>query len=244
MIATHTPRFLDLGDRGLVVEFGDTIDEAINACVLRLDAAMARSAIDGVLETVPTYRSLMILFDPQRLRRRELREAVLGILSNPAVDGPDASTRHWRLPVLYGGASGQDLEAVASMHGLTTGEVIALHAGADYRVYMIGFMPGFAYLAGLPPAIHTGRRTNPRQKTPPRSISIGGKQAAVSPPLEIPSGWHLLGQTPVRVYDPSRTDQPFLLASGDHVRFEPVAAPEYERLCKEAEAGGIVATLE
>jgi allophanate hydrolase subunit 1 len=105
-------------------------------------------------------------------------------------------------------------------------------------------MPGFTYLGGLPEAIHTSRRTTPRQKTPPRSVSIGGKQAAVSPPMAIPSAWQMLGQTPVRVYDPRRADRPFLLASGDHVRFEPVKEAEYKRLCALAESGETVAQLE
>lgn len=159
-------------------------------------------------------------------------------------DAPSSSTRRWRIPVLYGGASGEDLETVAALHGLTTDEVVDLHTGADYRVYMIGFMPGFAYLGGLPEAVHTSRRTNPRQKTPPRSISIGGRQAAVSPPIEVPSGWHLLGQTPVRVYDPRRAEQPFLLKSGDRVRFERIGQTEYDRLCQAAENGEIIAGLE
>jgi allophanate hydrolase subunit 1 len=109
---------------------------------------------------------------------------------------------------------------------------------------MIGFMPGFTYLGGLPEAIHTSRRTTPRQKTPPRSVSIGGQQAAVSPPMAIPSAWQMLGQTPVHVYDPRRADRPFLLASGDHVRFEPVNEAEYERLCRLADAGETIAELE
>lgn len=245
MIATEKmPRLLDAGDCGLVVEFGDTIDEATNARVLRLDAALTEARLDGVRETVPTYRSLLILFDPQRLRRRALREAVLQAFPHLNADGPSSSIRRWRIPVLYGGASGEDLETVAALHGLTTDEAARLHAGADYRVYMIGFMPGFAYLGGLPEAIHTSRRTTPRQKTPPRSISIGGKQAAVSPPIEVPSGWHLLGQTPVRVYDPRRTEQPFLLKSGDRVRFDRIGQAEYDRLCRAAEAGDIIAELE
>ena len=244
MIATdNMPRLLDAGDCGLVVEFGDTIDEAVNARVLRLDAALTEARLDGVRETVPTYRSLLILFDPQRLRRRPLQEAVLRMLTHLDADAPSSPTRRWRIPVLYGGASGEDLETVAALHGLTTDEVARIHAGADYRVYMIGFMPGFAYLGGLPEAIHTGRRTNPRQKTPPRSISIGGKQAAVSPPIEVPSGWHLLGQTPVRVYDPRRAEQPFLLKSGDRVHFERIGQTEYDRLCRAAESGEIIAEL-
>jgi 5-oxoprolinase (ATP-hydrolysing) subunit B len=243
MSGHDSPRFLDAGDCGLVVEFGDTIDEAINARVLSLDAALAAVALDGVRETVPTYRSLLINFDPRTLRRRELTREIERLLAEIGPESVARPTRYWRFPVLYGGTHGEDLDAVAAMHEMTTAEVVALHSGADYRVYMIGFMPGFSYLGGLPEAIHTSRRPNPRQKTPPRSVSIGGSQAAVSPPFAIPSAWNMLGQTPVHVYDPSRQERPFLLVSGDHVCFEPIKEADYERLCRAAEAGEIVAEL-
>ena len=106
---------------------------------------------------------------------------------------------------------------------------------------MVGFAPGFAYLGGLPERIHTSRRPSPRMKTPPRSISIGGQQAAIAPPLEVPSGWHLLGQTPVRSYDPKRSERPFLFAAGDTVSFYPIAREEYRELTEAAEHGAIVA---
>ena len=237
------PRFLDAGDCGLVVEFGDGIDAAVNARVLRLDAALSAMS-DGIRETVPTYRSLLVLYDPRRLRRHALKDRITRLLQDSGNEDFAGPHRIWHIPVCYGGLHGEDLDAVAALHGLSSDEVVRLHAGAVYRVYMIGFMPGFTYLGGLPEAIHTSRRTTPRQKTPPRSVSIGGKQAAVSPPMAIPSAWQMLGQTPVHVYDPRRADRPFLLASGDHVRFEPVKETEYERLCAFAESGETVAQLE
>ena len=245
MKATETwPRFLDAGDCGLVVEFGDGIDEAVNARVLRLEADIAAASPDGIRETVPTYRSLLILYDPRRIRRQALRDKVAALLASAGGSVATANRRLWHIPVCYGGACGEDLDLVAAQHGLTSDEVVRLHSGATYRVYMIGFMPGFTYLGGLPEAIHTSRRTTPRQKTPPRSVSIGGKQAAVSPPMAIPSAWQMLGQTPVRVYDPRRGVRPFLLSSGDLVRFEPVATAEYERLCALAQSGETIAQLE
>lgn len=236
------PRLLDAGDGGLVVELGSTISETTNRQVIALGNALGALALPGIIEIVPTYRSLLVLFDPLALPRATLRDAIARLWPPPV----ETSERrgHWRVPVLYGGAHGVDLEGVARTHSLTPDEVVALHAGAEYRVYMIGFAPGFAYLGGLPASIHTSRRTDPRLKTPPRSISIGGQQTAVSPPLEIPSGWHLLGQTPVRSYDPRRTEKPFLFAAGDIIRFVPVAADEYEEMCARAEAGGEVATWE
>lgn len=233
------PRLLDAGESGLVVEFGDAIDETINRQVIALADALAARELAGVREVVPTYRSLLVLFDPLALSRESLREEVLALWPPRTEAGETHGI--WRVPVLYGGEHGVDLDHVAHVHGLTTQEVIDLHSGADYRVYMIGFAPGFAYLGGLPEAIHTSRRTGPRMETPPRSVSIGGKQTAVSPPLSIPSAWHLLGQTPVRSYDPARAERPFLFAAGDTIRFVPIKAGEYDRLCQAAEAGEIVA---
>lgn len=238
----HLPRLLDAGDGGLVVELGSDISEATNRRVIALGDALGRLALPGIIEIVPTYRSLLILFDPLALPRTTLRDEV-HLLWPPRV-ADSARHGHWRVPVLYGGEHGVDLEGVARSHGLATDEVVALHSGAEYRVYMIGFAPGFAYLGGLPEAIHTSRRTDPRLKTPPRSISIGGQQTAISPPLEIPSGWHLLGQTPVRSYDPRRAEKPFLFAAGDVIRFMPITPGDYRDMCAAVEAGAEVAIWE
>ncbi|WGD29843.1 5-oxoprolinase subunit PxpB [Ancylobacter sp. WKF20] len=241
-LAPEAPRLLDAGESGLVIEFGDAIDEDVNRRVIALAAALEALCLPGLREVVPTYRSALVLFDPLLLPRHELRAAVLELATQD--HAAEATGTVWRVPVLYGGAHGVDLDAVARLHGFTTDEVIGLHSGANYRVYMIGFAPGFAYLGGLPEPIHTSRRTDPRLKTPPRSISIGGRQAAISPPLEIPSGWHLLGQTPVRSYDPARTERPFLFAAGDTIRFVPIAAAEYDALCRAAEQGALIAEAE
>jgi len=236
------PRLLDAGDGGLVVELGSDIHEGVNRAVIGLGDALSALGIPGIRELVPTYRSLLILFDPLELPRETLRTQVMALW--PPRSGKARRHRSWRVPVLYGGEHGVDLESVAAMHGLSPEEVVALHSGAEYRIYMIGFAPGFAYLGGLPERIHTSRRADPRMKTPPRSISIGGRQSAVSPPLEIPSGWHLLGQTPVRSYDRRRTDKPFLFEAGDTIRFEPVSVADYEEMCAIVEAGGEVALRE
>ncbi|MCJ8145057.1 5-oxoprolinase subunit PxpB [Ancylobacter sp. A5.8] len=234
---TSPPRLLDAGDGGLVVEFGSDVDEAVNRRVVALDRALTEHPVQGVRETVPTYRSLLVLFDPLAIGRDALARHILALDHG---EDDAAGGAHWRVPVRYGGEHGVDLEAVAKLHGLSTEELIAIHSGALYRVYMIGFAPGFAYLGGLPEAIHTSRRTDPRPKTPPRSVSIGGRQAAVSPPLEVPSGWHLLGQTPVRSYDPARAE-PFLFAPGDTLGFYPVGADEYDDMLAAAQRGEVVA---
>jgi KipI family sensor histidine kinase inhibitor len=210
------PRLLLAGDTALTVEFGDAIDPAINARVLALDRALETAAVPGLVERVPTYRSLQIHYDPELLATAELIAAIERLTSNLALDAP--AGRRWTVPVAYGGDLGIDLDAVAERTGLSAEEVIARHLAGDYRVYMIGFQPGFTYLGGLDEKLHLPRRESPRLKTPAGTISIGGIQAAIAS-IEAPSGWHLLGRTPARAFDPARAE-PFLFATGDRIRFE------------------------
>jgi KipI family sensor histidine kinase inhibitor len=231
------PRILPCGDSAVTVEFGDTIDPDLNGKVLALDEILRQHAPAGLVETVPTYRSLTVQFDPvatdyDALARFLAEEG--GKLAPRATMG-----RRWRVPVVYGGAFGIDLDEVAALHGLTASRLIDIHAGAVYRIYMIGFLPGFAYLGGLDPRIATSRRTQPRAKIPAGSIMIGGVQAGIAP-MEMPSGWHLLGRTPVRSYAPER-DPAFLFAAGDEIVFEPVDASHWDRLDRAALAGEPVA---
>lgn len=231
---------LQAGDQALVVEFGDTIDARLNRLVQALDRRVAEAAIDGVIECVPTYRSLMIVYDPLRVGSAAMRKRIAKLVPKSAE--AEAPARRWTIPVAYGGVHGLDLDDVARMHDLSSDEVIALHSGAEYRVYMIGFSPGLAYLGGLPERLHTPRRTSPRLRVPPSSVAIGGIQAAVFS-VEIPSGWHLLGRTPERMFNLRRT-QPFLLGAGDRVRFRPISPTEYDRLAALAERGEVVAESE
>lgn len=225
-------RLAPVGDAALLIELGQTVDEAINARVLALDAAIRALDLPGVVELVPTYRSILLHLDP------EVTDAVTlaAQIRRLRLDGLDQAPagRLWTVPVAYGGANGLDLDEVAAMHGLTPEQVIALHGKPTYRVYMIGFIPGFTYLGGLDPALHTSRRENPRLKTPAGTISIGGAQAAVSS-VECPSGWRLLGRTPVRAFDAER-NPPFLFAPGDRIRFRPIPADGFAAL--DAHAAG------
>jgi KipI family sensor histidine kinase inhibitor len=233
----QTPRFLPCGDTALTVEFGSTIGPDLNGKVLALDALLRDNPPAGLIETVPTYRSLILQFDPTVLDYdaliRWLEEATSGLQPQSAT-----GTR-WRVPVVYGGEYGVDLEDVAQRHGLTPSQLIEIHASAVYRIYMIGFLPGFAYLGGLDPRITTSRRTQPRLKVPSGSIMIGGEQAGIVP-MEMPSGWHLLGRTPVLSYAPER-DPAFLFATGDEIVFEPIDAAQWNELEKAALAGESVA---
>jgi KipI family sensor histidine kinase inhibitor len=232
-----TPKILPCGDSALTVEFGDTIDPDLNGLVLALDDSLRRHAPAGLVETVPTYRSLTVQFDPTDTDY----DALVGFLSHEVrgLSPRNAVGRRWQVPVVYGGAFGADLDHVAEQHGLTGSQVIDIHAGAIYRIYMIGFLPGFAYLGGLDPRIATSRRTQPRARIPGGSIMIGGVQAGIAP-MEMPSGWHLLGRTPVRAYAPER-DPAFLFAAGDEIVFQPVDASRWDALEKDALAGEPVA---
>jgi len=234
-----TPRIVPASEAALVVEFGDTIDEAINAKVLGLDRATARAKIDGIIETVPTYRSLLVHYDPLTLSFAELAARMLTLANAPPIE--NGARRRWRVPVVYGGAFGIDLEDVARARGMSADEVVRRHAGADYYVAMLGFLPGFAYLAGLDPKLATPRRHEPRMVTPAGTISIGGVQAGIQC-LESPTGWHLLGRTPVRTYHPNR-EPVFLMEPGDAVTFYAVDASKWEVLDAAAEAGEPVAEL-
>jgi KipI family sensor histidine kinase inhibitor len=233
------PRFLPAGDAALTVEFGSAIDDKVNRRVLALDNALRRAAVSGVLEAVPTYRSLLIHYDPVQIAFKGLCDRVL-----PLIDQPNQSSdscRRWRVPVSYGGEFGIDLEVIARSREISPDELIRLHVSGDYRVAMIGFTPGFAYLSGLAPRIATPRRPNPRSSTPSGTISIGGQQTGIQC-LAGPSGWHLLGRTPVRTFHPHR-DPIFLMEPGDAISFYQIDQAEFERLDRLAEQGDPVASL-
>lgn len=227
---THLPRIVPVGDMAILIELGETIDPRINAAVIALDRRIRAMAIEGVVDLVPTYRSLLVHYDPDRIDGH----ALLARLSKLRIDfeEPPTEGRLWTVPVAYGGEFGMDLEAVARRHGISPEEVIRLHTGPTYRVYMVGFVPGFTYLGGLDPRLHTPRLEEPRPRTPAGSVSIGGIQTGIAS-VEIPSGWHLLGRTPVRTFDPERTP-PLLLEPGDRVRFVPIDPARFVELDRRA----------
>jgi KipI family sensor histidine kinase inhibitor len=233
------PRLLLSGDSAITVEFSRTIDDAANQRVLALDRTLAREPVAGVSETVPTYRSLLVHYDPLLIDFAALSEklAVLAQLPVPA----STKTRRWRIPVVYGGEYGIDLEDVAKTLNTTPDDIVARHIAGDYRVAMIGFTPGWSYLSGLQSSLHLPRRHNPRLLTPAGTISIGGVQTGVQC-LAGPSGWHLLGQTAVRTYQLHR-DPIFLLEPGDRVMFSAVDAKTFAEQDRAAERGEIVAEL-
>jgi KipI family sensor histidine kinase inhibitor len=233
------PRFLACGDAAVTIEFGTAIDPAISARVLALDAELNAQKAPGLIETVPTYRSLMVQFDSLIFDYERFQQQVRSVAET--LEAAPASGRRWKVPVVYGGTFGIDLDATAERHGLTPAQLIEKHTAPVYRVYMIGFMPGFTYLGGLDPSIATSRRTDPRPMTPAGCISIGGIQALIAGQA-MPSGWHILGLTPVRTFMAGR-EPAFLTAPGDEVVFEPVDAARWDALDRAAAAGEPVAEL-
>ena len=233
------PRLLPSGDSAISVEFSRTIDDAANRRVLALDRAMAAEPVAGVTETVPTYRSLLVHYDPVQVGFAELCATLLGLTRRPIP--PAAKTRRWRIPVCYGGEHGIDLEEVAKALETTPDDIVARHVAGNYRVAMIGFTPGWSYLSGLEKFLHMSRRQNPRLLTPAGTISIGGVQTGIQC-LAGPSGWHLLGRTPVRTYQLHR-EPIFLLKPGDHISFVCIDAKTFAEQDRAAEAGKVVAEL-
>jgi len=226
-------RFLSVGDRALVVEFGDMIDRGLSREVLRLDRVLRAAPPAGVVETVPTFRSLMVHYDPLSTSRADLEHVINGLLDRD--EGADTDARLWHIPVCYEDEFAPDLSEVARLTGLKPGNVVALHSGTRYHVYMLGFLPGFPYLGDLPAALALPRRADPRVRVPAGSIAIATSLTAIYP-YASPGGWHLIGATPIRFFEIARTP-PALLAPGDAVLFEPIDPASFAAI-RDAIAGG------
>jgi len=220
-------RLLPLGDTGLVVQFGgDEFSDAVNAAVRALGRAVADRRLEAVVEVIPTLRSLLVVFDPLRTTAVEIGRALREVVDTAGSEDPPAG-RLIELPVAYGEEFGPDLAAVAQEVGRAESQVIALHAGREYRVYMLGFTPGFPYMGALPPSLQVTRLPSPRTRIPRGSVAIAGRMTCVYS-VESPGGWRVIGRTPLPIFDPSRRDA-FLLEAGDRVRFVPISRDEYAR---------------
>ena len=223
-------RLLTAGDTGLVVEFGDRVDRRINRKVLALAHRIADARINGIIETVPTFRSLMIYFEPLVLDRdlliARIDDMMKGLPQN------ETAGRAWHIPVCYDERLAPDLMAVAAVTRLDPDEIVARHSTATYHVYMLGFLPGQAYMGDLPSELNLPRREVPRLRIPAGSLAIAMNMTCIFP-LETPCGWHLIGRSPVSLWD--NTDA--LLAPGDKVHFDPVSFEQYQDLAVDAAEG-------
>jgi KipI family sensor histidine kinase inhibitor len=219
-------KFLASADSAVIVEFGDRIDRAVSDQVLGLAARMRASEIVGVIEVVPTFRSLMVHYDPLRTSAKQLISAIERVLTSKTA--LDRKRRLWRVPVCYERDFAPDLDDVARATKLTPDEVVALHTATRYHVYMIGFVPGYPYMGDLAERLVLPRRADPRVRVPPGSVSIATTMTAIYP-VESPGGWHLIGTTPIRIFDPHAA-QPALFAPGDAVEFEAIGAEAFARI--------------
>lgn len=227
-------RFLTTGDTSVSVEFGNAISEAINRDIRAYKIALEKAGIPGIVETVPTYRSLMVHYNPGIIRSRELRERLKTLLGEMG-DVKIPPSPVLEIPVLYGGEMGPDLAFVAEHAGLTQEEVIKIHSSTEYLIYMLGFTPGFTYLGGMSDSIATPRLQQPRVKIPAGSVGIAGSQTGIYP-IDSPGGWQLIGRTPLKMYDPER-ETPILPEAGQYIQFFPVDQEEYDLILRAVEKG-------
>lgn len=221
-------RYLPFGDAALVVELGDTINLEINRRVVAFNDAILKAEIHGVEELVPTYRSLLVRYDPLKTSYEQLVFRVKDLEATLEVSDVKVVGRKVTVPVVYGGEYGPDLGHVAKCHGLTEEQVVRLHSEREYRVYMLGFVAGFPYLGEVADQIATPRLETPRLKVPAGSVGIAEKQTGIYP-CEAPGGWQIIGRTTIKLFDPLQ-QPPTPLSSGDTVKFKPILEAEYKTL--------------
>ncbi len=229
---TKQIRFLSCGDSAVTVEFSKEMSEETNRKIRFLAAKMESEKIKGVSESVPTFCSLTIYFDPFVISAKKLEKKILNIV-NSYVEGFAEKKRVFLIPVCYDGEYAPDMEDVCALTGLQKEQVIEIHTSRDYLIYMLGFLPGFPYLGGMDERIEASRLETPRTIIPAGAVGIGGKQTGIYP-LASPGGWRLIGRTPVKVYDPDR-EMPIVYKAGDYIRFYSITEEEFKEI---AENGG------
>ena len=227
-------RYLVSGDSSVCVEFGNEISPDINRKIRAFKIAVEKSGIPGIVETVPTYRSLLVHYKPEVIGFQAITEkfkSLMGTLDNIEIPPPTVI----EIPVLYGGEMGPDIENVASHNGKTVEEVIKIHTSQEYLIYMIGFIAGFPYLGGMSKEIATPRLKAPRVKIDGGSVGIAGEQTGIYP-LDSPGGWQLIGRTPLKLYDAER-EKPVLLEAGQYIKFRSISQKEFDETAKAVEDG-------
>lgn len=231
-----TPRLLALGDTAWTVEFGRVIDAALAARVARLAARVRAARLPGVVDLVPTLRSLTVHFEPEAVEADALGAQLLALAA--VDDAGAAGGRHWRLPLCVEPPFAPDLAELAARVGLTPDAVVARLAGATLRVGLIGFMPGFPYLIGVPAALVVPRRATPRTRVPAGSVALAAGMCGVYP-WDSPGGWWLIGHLPLPLFDAAHPDAPAWLAAGDAVRWQVVDAARHAALAADWTRGAL-----
>ena len=224
------------GDKDLLVEFEDKIDPDVNDKVHALYDSLKTEEVEGIEECIPTYRSLLISYDPVKVEFNELKDFLYDL--SIEVENKDISNIQHRIievPTIYGGEYGPDLEDVAEINGLSVDKVVDIHSGRRYRVYMMGFTPGFPYLGGMSEKISTPRLEDPRKVIPAGSVGIGDNQTGIYP-IESPGGWRLIGRTPISLYTPKKRP-PVAFRPGDLVEFVSIDRNEFDEISSRVESG-------
>ena len=222
------PTISPVGDCAISIDFGQVIDPKINRHIRQTIERIQELKLDGITELVPTYCALLIQYDAMLYSYSDICNLMEPLLEPSATDDANERVTVIEIPTVYGGEFGPDLGFVASHNNLTEDEVVAIHSGTDYLVYMLGFIPGFTYLGGMDPRIATPRLSSPRTLIPAGSVGIAGEQTGTYP-SDSPGGWQIIGRTPVTMYDMSKK-QAALLSAGDYVRYVPIDEAEYNRI--------------
>ena len=229
----NSVRFLFSGDSALVIEFGNEISVDINKKIRKMMDNIKKENIDGIIEFVPTYCYLLINYDVLKIDYNTLVEKLKTFLNNNLETAEGEEVTLIEIPTLYNDEVGPDLSYVAEHNKISKEEVIKIHTGTDYLVYMLGFMPGFTYLGGMSEKIATPRLESPRLQIYPGSVGIAGKQTGMYPSMS-PGGWRIIGRTPLKLYNPD-SDTPVYISSGDYVRYVSISEEEYNDILKKVE---------
>lgn len=222
------PTISSVGDRAISIDFGQVIDPTINRHIRQTIERIKELQLEGIIELVPTYCALLVEYDAMLYSYSEICNIIEPTLEEGMTNTTNELVTVVEVPTVYGGEFGPDLSFVASHNHLSEDEVISIHSGTDYLVYMLGFIPGFTYLGGMDSRIATPRLSSPRTLIPAGSVGIAGEQTGTYP-SDSPGGWQIIGRTPVTMYDMSKA-QAALLKAGDYVRYVPIDESEFHRI--------------
>ena len=229
----QSPHFRLSGDQGLLLELGQNIDLETNARARTLADRLEHKPLPGLIEVIPAYCSVLIIYDPGQTDLEDLKQAVLEHTDQASLTDDARSGQTVEIPVCYGGEHGPDIETVARTNGLSVKEVISIHTSCSYPIYMLGFAPGFPYLGGLDQRLHTPRLETPRSLVPAGSVGIANAQTGIYP-LQSPGGWQLIGRTPLKLFAPDQDNPVPYYRPGDRLQFVSISEHDFTRLLNHA----------